>query len=90
MAELQIDKMLTISTSHVTSKTCNEWLGGPDRSISAYPKGEYGWFIYTDGDNKDLPNDLLLCVQFAREHGADWLVLDCDGDQVDGLVIFDW
>lgn len=99
---LEIDRMLCMSTSHLRDTTCNEWLAGKHEGITAYQKGEYGWFVYAgaedsyqwetngDPDDPDIPNELKLCIAFAREHDCAWITFDRDGEIVEGLVVFNW
>ena len=97
MPPLDVRKFIVVSTSHVTGKTAKllneapieEWpcLGG------SY--GEYGWFLYAHDENcgagKDvIPDDLFAVMTWARTQGCDYLLLDCDGDTVDGLPVHDW
>lgn len=65
---LEIDKMLTLSTAHITPHTgglLDEYLRRREHEFdgdieqnfdgcSVYPKADYGWFIYVD-DAKDDP-----------------------------------
>jgi hypothetical protein len=95
---MDIAKILTLSTAHVTSETCNEYLpfGNP---LTAYPKGEYGWFIFAGEPDAyhherkvegDVPADLMAALDLARQQGCDWLCLDRDGDETEELPTFDW
>lgn len=96
---MDIVKMLTISTTHITGDTAfdldkrHPW-EIPDWAscFSIYNKEEYGWFI-TDWDlsrASDIPLDLLGCFRLAERNGCAWLCLDCDGDIVDCLPTYDW
>jgi len=97
----EIAKMLTLSTGHVTEETCNCWI--PEQNfdpprVVAFQKGEYGWFIYVGGKERDeedrqdeeIPDDLKTVMSFARKHRCTWLCLDRDGgDEVD-LPTYEW
>lgn len=97
---LEITKMLTLSTAHISEST-SEWLSlEPETNhlgLSVYEKtgsGEsYGWFIYlTKGaeSGKNIPDDLKRCMQLARDMDAGVLCLDCDGPVLDYLPQYEW
>lgn len=105
MSHVEIEKMLVLSTGHITEETakrlneeaeelppfCNiEW--GP-----AFAREE-GWLFYVPkmaengepDDPEGTPDDLARVFMFAREHGCDWVMLDCDGPQVELLPHHEW
>lgn len=91
-----ITKCMEISTAHITEDTANK-LGDVDTrgniTLSIYDKEEFGWWIFIDGcmnQNDSIPDDLLRCIQYAKEEGCDWLCLDCDGEIIDELPTYDW
>lgn len=90
---MEIYKMLVLSLGHISKKTA-ELLEENNVGVVTYPKSEYGWFIVvTDWNGIDanpVPNDLAKCLQFAEEQGCDWLCLDCDGETVDKLPLYQW
>ena len=99
---MEISKMLTVSTAHITEGTA-ELLDNDRLDIIVYPKDEYGWFItfeeniancYNSDKNKSnysyVPKDLLKLLMFAKDLGCDWLCLDRDGDILDYLDTYDW
>ena len=69
---MEIDRMLTISTAHISPKT-RALLDEPqdieilDKAV-VYNKGEYGWFIYPTehAGTHPLPADLQACINFAK------------------------
>lgn len=92
---MEISKMLTLSTSHVTDKTLKlldtEASGNNFPCLGVYKKEEYGYFIYIDKDafhkengnpNSDMPGDLVTVIAFTLEAGCNILCLDCDGDEL--------
>lgn len=95
--KLEISKMLTISTKHITTEA-NEGIlyayYDNDEYVSTlvYSKDGYGWFIYIDEDfeKKTNPECLKNCMRFARENGCNWLCLDSDGPVVNGLPVYEW
>lgn len=105
MAELEISKMLTLSTGHLRLGTLNLMDTNDVDGIVLWPKGEYGYFVWIPdaGPNRDrhgnmleafeypdaVPNELRLCLEFGREHGCEFVCFDCDGDTVEGLVTYE-
>lgn len=105
MTVIEIEKMLVLSTGHLTKVTaallndaaeedppfCTlEW--GP-----AFARDE-GWLFYVPpitengepDDPEGAPEDLTRVFMLAREHGCMWVMLDCDGPQVEGLPYQTW
>ena len=96
---MEITKMLTISNGHVSDGTWQKLAReasaefGVVLPMSVYEKGNYGFFvccasmvdIIADEDEKEIPDDLLLCMKLAHEHGCIWLCLDDDGEIVPEL-----
>lgn len=93
MSNPEIAKMLTISTGHVSRETAAKLEHGGACFLSIFAKGEYGWFIFVARDDDSMggaPPDLAACIAKARALGCDWLCLDRDGDELDGLPVYDW
>lgn len=93
--ELEISKMLTLGTCHITEETCN-WLSYTERiPLCVYPK-DYGFFILTDSSCfgieafQELPEDLATILQFAVEKNCSWICLDSDGKEVSELPAYEW
>lgn len=85
--------MLVLSTAHLRESTCCTWMR--NHCTAAHEKPGVGWFVYVcDNPSHDtaeyVPNELLLCLEFARERGHEWIMFDCDGPLQDGLVVYDW
>lgn len=96
MTNLDISKMLTLSTAHISEKTSKRLTKDPDDNnlgLCVYPT-EYGWFIMineqTVKDTEHLPKELANLIKFANDLGCKVLHLDCDGETVDYLETFDW
>ena len=88
----EISRLVTISTAHIKKSTIDFLNGECDREtaktgIPVFKKTmyeeSYGWFIYTDSlsfcDRKELPDDLIDCIEFANDYQASVLCLDSDG-----------
>lgn len=98
LQKLEIDKMLTISSRHVSADT-KDLLdqAADDNEEDPMPpvdeKQGYGWFVACDPDNKEIwdncPADLVQCMKLARDNGCFWLCLDADGPRVETLEFFD-
>ena len=94
---MDITLCLTISTGHISTNTARLLSIEPDTNIlglSVYEKGEYGWWIYV-GDKLEnipdnLPDDLMRCIHEAYAWNCQWLCLDCDGEEIPGVPIYDW
>lgn len=91
---MEISKMLTISTAHITKVTA-ELLDDGVRDLIVYPKGEYGWLIVVpESDVIDslhiVMSDLMRLLTFAKDLGCEWLCLDCDREVLDYLHTYEW
>lgn len=94
---MDITKCLTISSAHISGDTARQLSIEPDTNIlglSVYEKGEYGWWVYVGNEleniTDDLPDDLMRCICEAFAWDCQWLCIDCDGEEVPGLPIYDW
>lgn len=95
---MEITKMLTLSTAHITEDTANKLDRDPNDNnlgLCVYPKSDYGWFIYVNvisykTSNHGLPEDLYNCLIFAHELGCDILCFDCDGPIEPFLPTYEW
>lgn len=99
---MEIKKMLTISTAHITDETA-DLLDANQLNVVMYNKGEFGWFIHLDEDNLSnyydsndkasyfyIPEELLKLMKFAQDLGCKWLCLDRDGEELEYFETFDW
>lgn len=95
-SRMDIVKMMTISTAHITERTSglldnSKWCD--QNCLMVCKKQEFGWFVYVP-DHMDylcsIPNDLRNCMRFAMDNQAQWLCLDSDGPvmEYEGLDIF--
>lgn len=97
MSTPDLRRFLVLSTAHVSEATAKRLDGSPvaDWPCLGGPYGEYGWFLYAHDENagvgKDrIPDDLFAVMTYVRKQGYDYLLLDCDGDEVADLPCFDW
>lgn len=88
----EIEKILVLSTKHLSEATCNEWM--PECPWSCFEKGDYGWFIYVADpgitEEQGVPLELRSALHAARKLGCAWVMFDRDGDVLDELPEFDW
>lgn len=94
MSYYEIDKMLTLSTAHISEDTAN-YLDGNVNDLVVYPKGKYGWFIYIDVDGIEealniIPPDLAHIINFARKNGFTILCFDRGGECLNELTQYSW
>lgn len=95
---MEITKMLTISTMHVTEETYGKLAAEADGlfisnlNLPVYRKDDYGFFICAfDAEfNDNLPDDLRTCLNYALKHDCSWLCLDCDGEIMADLQKYEW
>lgn len=92
---MEINKMLTLCTSHVTDQTLRlldkDATGNNFPCLGIYKKEDYGYFIYIDKkafceqkacSPDSLPADLVAVIAFTIEAGCDILCLDGDGEEL--------
>lgn len=96
--KLEIDKMLTISSRHVSADTKDLLDQAADDNEEdpmppVFEKQGYGWLVACDPDNEETwdnyPADLVQCMKLTRDNGCFWLCLDADGPRVETLEFFD-
>lgn len=91
--KLDIAKMLTISTSHLSEQTFSMLAVYDFTPIVSY-NYEFGTFIHIpdnlDSYDSTMPRELIKCIEFAKENDCEWLRFDRDGDIIDELQTFEW
>lgn len=98
---LEITKMLTVSTGHVTEETFHalEQDGVTNKIMlpvysKATPDGDdsFGLYIYITDDCLDwdnIPEDLKPLIKLAQEQGCGVLCLDSDGQELEGYELYE-
>ncbi len=88
--------MPVISTGHITRST-NDLLTADQLSpsVASCAGYEHGFFLSvpittTSTKEQPIPDDLAIVWAWARVNGFQWLRLDADGDEVEGLPTHDW
>lgn len=103
---LEIEKMLVISTAHVSPLTAGCLPKGPEdmtkseeaRMPEWWPifAREEGWLFYVPSKDADDPRyqqapfELIQAIRLAEDQGCSWLMLDRDGSRVDQLRTWEW
>lgn len=87
-----------LGTAHLSTTTANlldHWCSeqAKDRPLNI-ASSVYGWFVPTrDVDpvtRRELPEDLLTVMCFARVRGFDHVLFDCDAGTIEDLPVHDW
>lgn len=95
---VEIGRYLVLGTMHVSMKTAELLDGWALLDPAGRPLGvastHYGWFIPTrhvEGpDREQIPAELLAAMRLGRGQGCDYLLFDCDADEIEGLTVFPW
>lgn len=95
MGNLQIDRMLVLSTAHISSETNEQLQNNQEEQfpLVVYEKGDYGYLILVPEHDEDLhgvPDDLKRVLEFAALHECEWVMLDCDANVITELPTFEW
>jgi hypothetical protein len=92
---LEIRRMLCVSTGHLPEAlmaALHEHAG-----VVAWPT-PYGALMWVPDDPRESARaddpgpapEILRLQNLARQHGCDYVILDCDGPEVAGLPLWDW
>lgn len=95
---LEIDKILTVSTSHISSHSFN-WLKhqceNPTCNIIAVCEYEYGFIIYINRDlylkytDADISSDIYKIINIAIKNNCAYLRFDNDGPIIPGIMTYE-
>ena len=99
----ELEKVLTISTGHVTEATATLLDANEAAGTVSYTKDEYGWLVYVPMNMPEKPHvddeddpigqrpaDIHTCMLFACKLGCTWLMLDKDATLIDELPAYKW
>ena len=82
-----IERMFALSLAHLSQATAETWLW-PSKDITAYPRGDDGWFVRVpDSDPQNLSRDLAECFALARGSGCDWVTFGPDKEPLSILPV---
>jgi hypothetical protein len=95
---VEIGTYLVLSTAHITLKSSerlNSWAAlPPELQPIIVASTWYGWFISSfevEGEAAQaVPVEIVAIQCFARSLGCQYILLDCDGDEVADLPTFCW
>ena len=91
--------MLCISTEHIkqsTSKYLEEGCkNNSETELILYEKKSYtyGWFVYCGYDLsflENVPKDLLIVMEYAKNTGHEWIMFDSEEDEHPLLKKYEW
>ena len=96
---MEITKMITLSTAHITENTAKKLDSDPTTNclgLCVYKKSEYGWYITIDRNSifkaeiQTIPHDLARLILFARDLDCETLCLDCDAEEIPYFETYEW
>lgn len=96
---MEISKMWTLSTAHITKKTndlLTEWAYPSTEGPFVIYKMSGGYLIYVPymfefrEDEREIPEDLETLISIAIGRNLNWIYLDCDGETVNCLKTYEW
>ena len=87
---MAIEKYLDLSTAHVEKEVMNPLGVVPHYQLATYEHGAFFYVPDPSDIHPDTPPGLAAVLKYARHQGCNLVLLDCDGDIVDGLPVFDW
>ena len=77
---------LDCSTAHL-SPTARDYIDGGEPVASPTP---YGWFVWANEEpDETVPSDLAALMAHARSLGAEYILFDCDADEIAALPTFE-
>lgn len=85
--------MLDLATAHLPARLGTDGLETAD-GVTAYPL-PHGWLLYVpdrpqDHTDDGVPPEVLTVQVYARRHGCDFVLFDCDGPYNPDLPSWDW
>lgn len=99
-----VHRYLDCSTCHI-SEASAEWLTerSPERKLPVCMARPEGWLLWVPGDdnpadqlldiepnNEPWPDDIRHLLLYANSMGCSYVLLDCDGHELDQLPSYDW
>ena len=100
MPELEIAKVLVVSTGHVSKDEAELWNDdqgvGDDGQWSRGWARDWGWMLYlgmekdTEDEFAGVSEGLRGVIETARLADCIWIMFDCDGPTIEGIPTYDW
>ena len=98
--ELEIGRILSVSTAHIKSKKLMDKLSYEEASYN----NDYGCILYVDNEDtfdwnelsenvldwEELSEELAQLSKLCRENHCCWLVLDESGPEINGIKTYNW
>ena len=91
---MEINKMLSLSTGHVSEDTARLMDNDAIGQVVIYDKPNFGWFVHVperfelDEVKCSCPNDLFQCLDFAEKRGCGWIMFDSDVEPINELNMY--
>lgn len=95
---MEFGRYLVVNAAHVRCSTAQLFeqcasLPAAEQPLAISPTA-YGWFLPTSAPCPRLdftfPEEIAEIQALGREHGCDYVLLDADGPEIDGLALFPW
>jgi hypothetical protein len=83
-----VRRFLDLSTGHLTQQTREQLESNTLQCTVTYQADPYGWWVYVTQDDDILagfPQELADVIRYARKHGCEWIKLDCEALELEGL-----
>lgn len=102
---MSVQKFLDARTSYITYEDSLKLLANPDNFPTRVISHEYGWIIHVPpwNDLREEDDDVLeqmlvagysqafvTLMVYASKRDCWWINLDCDGEEVEGLLKHEW
>ena len=93
---MEIGRYLVISTAHLRfagAMLLDRWARLPPAAQPLVVSATAcGWFVATPepADRRDVPDELIPILAYARAHGCALVLFDSDGPEDADLALFPW
>ena len=91
-----VTKFIALHTSHIFADTLKALRNDAIEGVVCYRKDEihgpeeYGVWVYIQGDwaEQNIPQDLEVCIEYAKKFDCDWIMFDYDVKPVKDLTVW--
>lgn len=92
----EVTKFIALHTSHIFADTLKALRNDAVEGVVCYRKDEihgpeeYGVWVYIQGDwaDRNIPQDLEACIEYAKKFDCDWIMFDYDVEPVKDLTVW--
>ena len=92
----EVTKFIALHTSHIFADTLKALRNDAIDGVVCYRKDEihgpeeYGVWVYIQGDwaEQNIPQDLEVCIEYAKKFDCDWIMFDYDVEPVKDLTVW--